>query len=297
MCQNPGPADIGDNQLRKHRSVWSCRRHFHRFLAVVAVSSAAFGQTFFTTDPSDLWWNSAESGWGLQIVQGGDASFATLYVYDVAGQPAFYTATLALTTSTTWSGDLYRTIGPWFGAGAFSPFQVVPRKVGTLTFTRANSDDATLQYTVDGVAVSKNVTRLTLHYDNYGGTYAATVSTETTKCSDSADSRTQTALRTLRIDHVGNAMTIRGNLIDRSTCTYTGTYTQAGRIGAMGSGSYTCTDGDEGAMTFFELTRRPGMISGRFQGHSIHDACDYVGRLTGLSRSDRDEPGRRVSQP
>jgi len=28
--------------------------------------------------------------------------------------------------------------------------------------------------------------------------------------------------------------------------------------------------------------RRPGMFSGRFQGHSITDSCDYSGILTGL---------------
>jgi hypothetical protein len=218
----------------------------------------------------------------MQLVQGGDAAFATLYVYDTASQPTFYTATLGLVAPPTWSGDLYRTSGPWFGGGAFSPGLVVPRKVGTLTFNRQNSDLATLDYTVDGVAVGKSVTRLTLHADNYSGSYATTVSTETSKCANSADSKTQTGLYTLAIDHSGSSMTIRGNLVARSTCVYSGTYVQTGKIGAMGSGSYTCTDGDEGMMSFFELTKRPNMIAGRFQGHSIRDACDYSGRLTGL---------------
>src|SRR4051812_9032096 len=74
---------------------------------------AADSATPFTTDATDLWWNSAESGWGMQIVQSGDAAFATVYVYDAAGQPTFFVATLAEATPGRWSGDLYRGTGPY----------------------------------------------------------------------------------------------------------------------------------------------------------------------------------------
>ena len=258
-------------------------RFFHVFLSCASIhlSSVAFGQVPFTTDPSDLWWNSAESGWGMQIVAEGDASFATLFVYDAGGLPTFFTATLSLVAAPTWAGDLYRTSGPYFGAATFNPALVGLRKVGTLTFTRTSSDAATLQYSVDGVAVSKNVTRQLLRYDNYSGRYATIVYLAASHCSNSADNRAQTDSYVITINQTGNTMTVSGGFAHRAGCTYSGSYFQAGRIGALGAG-YLCSDGDAGAMNFFDMTRRPGMFSGKLSGHSITDGCDYSGAFTGL---------------
>lgn len=70
-----------------------------------------------TTDYSDLWWISTESGWGIQLVQQNNTIFATMFVYGPDGQPAWYSATLFYrgTNTFTWSGTLYKTTGPWFG--------------------------------------------------------------------------------------------------------------------------------------------------------------------------------------
>jgi hypothetical protein len=73
----------------------------------LAFSMPAVAQVTLTSDQSDIWWNGAESGWGTQVVQEGDASFATLYVYDSQGQPTFFSATLAADSPSSWSGDLY----------------------------------------------------------------------------------------------------------------------------------------------------------------------------------------------
>jgi hypothetical protein len=239
------------------------------------------GQVSFTTDPGDLWWNPAESGWGMQIVAEGDTSFATLFVYDAAGQPTFFTATLSLVAAPTWSGDLYRTTGPYFGAASFNPALVGLRKAGTLTFTRTSSDAGTLQYSVDGVVVTKAVTRQLLHNDNYSGTYNTIVYMVASHCSNAADNRAQADSYIITINHTGNTMTLTGGFAHRAACAYSGTYIQAGRVGALGAG-YTCADGDAGAMNLFEMTGRPGMFSGRLSGHSITDACDYSGIFTGL---------------
>ena len=247
----------------------------------IHAASVALGQVPFTTDPSDLWWNPGESGWGMQVVSEGDVSFATLFVYDPGGLPTFYTASLSLVAAPTWSGDLYRSTGPHFGAAQFNPTLVSLRKVGTLTFTRTTSDAAILQYTVDGVAVRKDVSRQLLRYDNYSGTYTTIVYLVASHCSDSADNRAQTDSYVITINQTGNTMTLSGGFAHRAACTYSGGYIQAGRIGALGAG-YVCSDGDAGAMNFFEMTRRPGMFSGRLSGHSITDSCDYSGVFTGL---------------
>jgi hypothetical protein len=56
---------------------------------------------------------------------------------------------------------------------------------------------------------------------------------------------------------------------------------QTGRLGSAQT-SYSCTDGEEGDMALFELQRRDGFLTGRFQGHSISNGCDYRGRVSGF---------------
>ena len=55
-------------------------------IAACCLSSSA-QSTSFSTDQSDLWWNAAESGWGIQFVQRGAVIFATMFVYDQTNIP------------------------------------------------------------------------------------------------------------------------------------------------------------------------------------------------------------------
>jgi hypothetical protein len=47
----------------------------------VVVGSGSVRGAGLSIDQSDLWWNPAESGWGIQFVHTGSAIFATMYVY------------------------------------------------------------------------------------------------------------------------------------------------------------------------------------------------------------------------
>ena len=42
---------------------------------------AAHAADSITSDISDMWWNSNESGWGMNATQQGNILFITLYVY------------------------------------------------------------------------------------------------------------------------------------------------------------------------------------------------------------------------
>ncbi len=251
--------------------------------ALAAFAPAIFAQATFPLDLSDLYGTASESGWGMQLTQQDDVAFATLYVYDASDKPTFLISTLTQAAGSTWSGDLFRTMGPFLGAATWDPSLLGIAKVGTMTLIRTSADTATLQYSVDGVAVTKNISRGLLRYDNYAGSYTATVNVVTSHCSNSADNGAQVGSYVIGIVQNGTDMTITGKFAKRgtSTCSYYGTYTQAGRAGALGS-AYTCSDGDEGSMSFFEMTKRPGMFSGWLQGHSITDSCDYSGTMTGL---------------
>lgn len=250
-------------------------------LAIVA--APALAQSPFPLDLTDLYASPNESGWGLQLSQQGDVTFAALFIYDANRNSTNVFSTLTQVDGRTWSGDLYRTTGPYFGAATYDPVLLTVAKVGTMTIVRTSGDTLTLQYSIDGVAVTKNISRLLLRYDNYAGTYNATVSVVTTHCSNSEDNGTNVGSYVVGVEHKGTDMTITGKFAKRgtSTCTYSGTYQQAGRAGAVGA-AYSCSDGDEGNMSFFGLSKRPGMFSGWIQGHSITDSCDYTGTMTGL---------------
>ena len=61
-------------------------------------------KTATSTDVSDLWWNPAESGWGLQMVQESGFVFATLFIYGQDGRPTWATAEMQFVGPATVAG-------------------------------------------------------------------------------------------------------------------------------------------------------------------------------------------------
>ena len=118
------------------------------------------------TNFGGVWWNPAESGWGLSIHQGATRMLvAAWYVYDAAGQPVWYSIQSGHWTDfRTWTGVVYQTHGPRFFDGAFNPalIQIEPVGTATLNFdqTPATADTATITYTVRGVTATKTIRRL-----------------------------------------------------------------------------------------------------------------------------------------
>lgn len=106
----------------------------------------------------DLWWNPAESGWGVNITHQGNILFATLFIYDAAGRDMWLVLSNgARQPNGSFTGDLYRTIGPAFNVTPF--VGVTAPKVGTMTFAFQSGAAGTLVYTVDGVTISKSIQR------------------------------------------------------------------------------------------------------------------------------------------
>jgi hypothetical protein len=118
------------------------------------------------TDYSGHWYKPAESGWGLSFHQSPtNVAFAAWFVYDAAGDPAWYTIQDGQWTSPArWTGAVYRTSGPPFFAPAFDPTQVTRTPAGQaeFDFTQRPGEEgfATFTYAVGGQAGSKRITRL-----------------------------------------------------------------------------------------------------------------------------------------
>jgi lysyl endopeptidase len=128
----------------------------------VSVTGAA---TSAGTNYTALWWNApanSESGWGINFVQQGDIAFATLFTYDSSGAPMwlFMSGGTRQGTADTFSGTLYRATGPAFYANPFTPIGAGNlTQVGTMTVAFSGSNAGTLTYSVNGVNVTKSITK------------------------------------------------------------------------------------------------------------------------------------------
>ena len=107
---------------------------------------------------TDLWWNPAESGWGLNLNHQGNVVFGTLFTYDATGAPMWLVLPRGdAQADGSFQGKLYRTSGPAFNAVPWTA--TTSTEVGTMrvSFTRASA--GTLTYSVDGVNVTKSISR------------------------------------------------------------------------------------------------------------------------------------------
>lgn len=120
---------------------------------------------------SDIWWNPAESGWGLTIADHESNIFAVWYTYGADGRPIWFTMPggqfagpdRSTVAGRTFSGDVFVTRGPAYTQATFNPAAVVATKVGTATlvFSPNGDGDATARfsYSVNGIVGTKVIER------------------------------------------------------------------------------------------------------------------------------------------
>jgi lysyl endopeptidase len=109
---------------------------------------------------SDLWWNPNESGWGLSVTQHGASLFGAWFVYDGSGHASWFVIPGGRwTTSTTFTGDVWKTTGPDPMAANFDPTRVARTQVGTATLRFDSASSASFSYTVNGVSETRAIER------------------------------------------------------------------------------------------------------------------------------------------
>lgn len=107
---------------------------------------------------TDLWWNAAEAGWGINVNHQGSTIFATLFTYDTHGAPVWLVMSDGQRQPDGgYQGTLYRTTGPAFNATSFAGVNVAP--VGTMRLAFTTSEQGALTYTFNGTQVAKTITR------------------------------------------------------------------------------------------------------------------------------------------
>lgn len=128
-----------------------------------------------------VWWNSAESGWGVSVSHQGDVLFAVWYTYDHDGSPMWLVMPNAMLIDMgdgdmmgmmemsmmgmmrnppIYSGELYRTRGPAFSSSTFDRNAVGTTLVGMGTLLFRGPDEGVFGYTVGSYSSSKSITRM-----------------------------------------------------------------------------------------------------------------------------------------
>ncbi|HET7732129.1 MAG TPA: YncE family protein [Usitatibacter sp.] len=142
-------------------------------LSTIAVGgSPAFAFGHFITPPaaspgantpgalSGLWWNPAESGWGISFTQRGSIIFAAWYTYDDGGNPTWYVASdCRMANASSCSGTLYQVAGPRFFGVPFNASSVVATPAGTLNVGFQGNSNATMTYSLGGQSRTVSITR------------------------------------------------------------------------------------------------------------------------------------------
>jgi hypothetical protein len=121
----------------------------------------AAGARTSSVNYQDLWWNAAESGWGLNITHQDNTLFATLFNYDAAGRDLWLVMSAGQwQPDGSYLGDLYRTKG-----SAFNAVPIVPtgpgdvEAVGTMRLRFTNGETGQVTYTYNGTTVTKEISR------------------------------------------------------------------------------------------------------------------------------------------
>jgi hypothetical protein len=108
-----------------------------------------------TPNHTGLWWNPAESGWGMSVAHQGDIVFAVWFVYGATGAPLWLAMTGHKDAVGQYVGNVYMTTGPSFAAFDAAQVRLHPIDEGVLTPV----DSETLEFRLGNVI--KRLTRQT----------------------------------------------------------------------------------------------------------------------------------------
>lgn len=107
---------------------------------------------------SDMWYVPSESGWGIALVQQYGMAFIAWYMYDANNKPVWNVVSSCPVSNNACTGDIYQTTGTYFGS-PWSSQNLTLTKVGSMSLSFTDSDNATMTYTVNGISAAKTISR------------------------------------------------------------------------------------------------------------------------------------------
>jgi hypothetical protein len=119
-------------------------RIFQKLALAATLFLTAQVQAF--TPESGIWWNPNESGSGYAIEIQDNFLFVALYVYDVDGNPTWYTAGTTMEGNALFNGDLHYTYnGPCIDCNYTAPITILGQR-GPITINFQTESTATIQF-------------------------------------------------------------------------------------------------------------------------------------------------------
>ena len=217
-----------------------------QFILIVAL--LIFAARADALEYTDVYYNPAEPGWGVFLVQSDTTQFLAFFIYGTDNKPTWYTAQLAQDAAGNYNGQLYATTGTYFGV-PWNPAQLTVAAVGTVSFLPTDSYSATVTYALTaGPTVTKAVQRQTLTAYKLPGNYSGSVSGTQSGCTDpglnNARFRGRFNLAASQTGDTAAALTI--SFVDPENngvvCTVQGPLTHFGRLYRMANAQLSCTE-------------------------------------------------------
>lgn len=224
------------------------------------------------TDWTDIWFESvANGGWGANLIQAQDVIFITFFIYGSNNTPTWVVATMQQDASGNFSGNLYSTVGTYYGA-PWNPANYAPTLVGTASFFPIDPYTGTLTYVIKGVTVTKSIQRQTLKTTGLGGVYTGgeTGTYSGNMCTlgpyeDQYD---------LTVTQPGDgSVKMVFSYLSNLTCTFSGTLVQQGQLYAIPHASYVCSDGLSTTANMDEVKATAQGIEGTYFAQSAGGGC------------------------
>ncbi len=233
------------------------------------------------TSAQDSWYTPNESGWGLQVVQEGNAIGFALFVYDQNQNPTWYLGSGTGNVSSGWSGQMFSYRGPYF-VGTFNQGAVASTPVGSFTFRLDSVQNATLTYTINNVSVTKQVQRLAAAGANIEGSYLGALVYRNYDCTAPVTNPAGVESANIVVTQTASSVLVRSTTAT-GTCAYSGTYAQQGRYGRI-AGNLSCSGGVTGTFVLFEVDSNTQGFTGRYTAtvNAPGVTCSQQGRIGGL---------------
>jgi hypothetical protein len=246
------------------------------FLAVLLLAAAGRAGA---VDYTDIWYNPAESGWGVNVVQSDAFIFLTFFIYGADGKPTWYTGQVTQDASGNFNGTLFATTGTYY----ISPWAgVTVAAAGTVSFQPLGPSTAKLIYTVTGVGmVTKNIQRQTLTAITVGGTYSGAQSGTYSNCSTSANNRSYTDFFNLQVTQLTNGSVTFAFTYAAFNCTFSGTLVQQGQLYSVPGASYQCAADPTFSANLTEIKATAQGIEGVFSA-PVGDNCREDAHFSGV---------------
>jgi hypothetical protein len=245
------------------------------FLVTASAQAAA-------TDYTDIWFNPAEAGWGMNLVQSDTFMFLTFFIYGSDSKPTWFTGQVTLdANSNNFNGTLYATTGtyyilPWSGfAGG---------PVGTVSFQPLGPYTAKLIYTVNGVGtVTKTIQRQPLTTITIDGDYTGGLNLAQAQCANSGKGTLTVNISISQPPHNSGPVSIGMARADGLNCNFNGPLTQWGKLYQIPNATYTCTNGRNTTAKLDELTATAHGLEGSWTA-VVEGGCVETGTFSAVKR-------------